>query len=281
MTEDFVPRETDPRVPSSARLYHYYLTSEPIFDSDAVFAERMFELVPWADETAHHNRNFLRRAVTFMTEQGIDQFLDIGSGLPTGNNTHEVARSINPKARVVYVDLDLEAVDRAHDLLAEQNALDTTAVLEGDLRVPHHILDHPETRRLLDFSAPIGLLIVSVLPFVPDEDRPAEIIAKLRDSLPPGSLLAMSHVSMSEADPEIMDRLIEANSLYKETADPMTSRTRAEFTTFFEGFELIEPGVVYAPDWRPDPGSAETEHNARSLNFAAIGRKPSPADQGS
>ncbi|MGN2640068.1 SAM-dependent methyltransferase [Nocardia takedensis] len=282
MAEEFVPRETDPRVPSSARLYHYYLTSEPIFDSDAVFAEKMFELVPWADEWAHHNRKFLRRAITFMAEQGIRQFLDIGSGLPTGGNTHDVIRDIAPEAKVVYVDLDLEAVDRAHELLAAQDALDSTAVIEGDLRAPGHILDHPETNRLLDFSQPIGLLIVSVLPFLSDEDDPATIIARLRDRLPADSYLAMTHASMSEADPAILDKLIEANTMYKQSADPITSRSRAEFTAFFTGFELVEPGVVYAPDWRPDAeGTVDPQDPARRCNFAAIGRKPTTADQGS
>ncbi|WP_054814696.1 SAM-dependent methyltransferase [Nocardia arizonensis] len=282
MAEEFVPRETDPRVPSSARIYHYYLTSEPIFDSDAVFAERMFELVPWADEWAHHNRNFLRRAVNFMTSQGIRQFLDIGSGLPTGGNTHDVARASVPDARVVYVDLDLEAVDRAHDLLAAQNALDNTAIIEGDLRVPGHILDHPETRRLLDFSAPIGLLIVSVLPFLSNEDKPHELIARLRDSLPEGSYIALSHASMSEAPPAILDRLVEANTLYQQTADPITPRNREEFTRFFEGLDLVDPGVVFAPDWRPDEqGTVDPQDPARRCNFAAIGRKPTTADQGS
>ncbi|MBH0781141.1 SAM-dependent methyltransferase [Nocardia bovistercoris] len=282
MTEEFVPRETDPRVPSSARIYHYYLTSEPVFDSDAVFAERMFEIVPWADEWAHHNRNFLRRAVSFMAEQGIRQFLDIGSGLPTGGNTHDIARAIDPKSRVVYVDLDLEAVDRAHDLLAAQDVLDTTAVIEGDLRTPQHLLDHPDTRRLLDFSEPIGLLIVSVLPFVPDEDRPGELIAHLRDQLPSGSYVALSHASMAEAPAEILDKLQEANTLYQQTSDPITSRNREEFTRLLDGFELVEPGVVFAPDWRPDEkGAVDPQDPARRCNFAAIGRKPTTADQGS
>src|SRR5205823_3647984 len=155
-------------------------------------------------------------------------------------------------SRVVYVDNDLEAVSRAHELLAAQDMLDRTAIIEADLHWPEAILDHADTRRLLDFDAPIGLLIVSVWPFVPDADKPLELMARLRDALPSGSYVVMSHVSMSEASPEVIKQAIEFRELYQQTSDPVTMRDRDEFTAFFDGFELVEPGIVYAPDWRPE-----------------------------
>ena len=270
--EDFESREIDATRPSAARMYHYYLSGEAVFDVDKVFGERVFQAIPYLDVMAHHNREFLQRATKFMVAQGIRQFLDIGSGLPTVGNTHEVAGVLDPASRVVYVDNDLEAVNRAHELLTEQDALDHTAIIEADLRLPDVILDHPDTRRLIDFDEPIGLLIVSVWPFVPDSDRPAELMSRLRDALPTGSYVAMSHASMSEAPEELVARMAALAELYRETSDPATMRSREQFASFYEGFELVEPGIVYAADWRPEqPG--DPQDPARPCNFAAVGYK--------
>ncbi|WP_406230277.1 SAM-dependent methyltransferase [Nocardia sp. NBC_01009] len=272
-TNDFESREIDPRVPSAARLYHYYLTGEPVFDADKLFAERVFARFSHLDTWAHHNREFLGRAARFMVEQGIRQFLDIGSGLPTGGNTHDIARESAPDARVVYVDNDLEAVNRAHDLLLQQHALDTTAIVEADLRHPDAILDHADTRRLIDFDQPVGLLIVSVWPFVAESERPLELMARLRDRLPSGSYAAMAHVSLEDVGTEIQRQMASAAELYDETSDPVTLRSRAQFAALFDGFELVEPGIVYAPDWRPDL-AVDVDHPARPCNFAAVGYMP-------
>ncbi|MQY17684.1 SAM-dependent methyltransferase [Nocardia macrotermitis] len=271
-SEDYEPREIDATRPSAARMYHYYLSGEAVFDVDRVFGERVFQVVPYADVGAHHNREFLQRATKFMVSQGIRQFLDIGSGLPTVGNTHEVARTLDPEIRVVYVDNDLEAVNRSHELLSEQDALDTTAIVEADLRYPDLILDHPETKRLLNFDEPIGLLIVSVWPFVPDSAKPNEVMARLRDALPAGSHVGMSHASMTDAPEELIARMVALAELYRETSDPTTMRSRAEFATFYDGFELVEPGIVYAPDWRPEQ-PVDLEDPARPCNFAAVGYK--------
>ncbi|MCM6774231.1 SAM-dependent methyltransferase [Nocardia sp. CDC159] len=273
MSNDFQSREIDASRPSAARMYHYYLSGEAVFDVDRMFGEKIFQIFPYADVWAHHNRGFLQRATTFMVSQGIRQFLDIGSGLPTVGNTHEVAREIAPEARVVYVDNDLEAVARSHELLEQQHALDTTAVIEADLRCPDLILGHPDTRRLIDFDRPLGLLIVSVWPFVPDSDRPYELMAQLRDRLPAGSYVAMSHGSIDDAAPEVKERIRALRELYKQTSDPGTYRTRDEFAAFFDGFELVEPGLVHAPDWRPTE-SVDSQDPARPCNFAAVGYKP-------
>ncbi len=270
---DFQPREIDATRPSGARMYHYYLSGEAVFAVDKIFGERIFEVFPYADTWAHHNRDFLQRAVKFMVRQGIRQFLDIGSGLPTVGNTHEVARAAAPESRIVYVDNDLEAVNRAHELLHRQDALDHTAVIEADLRFPDLILDHPDTRRLIDFDRPLGLLIVSVWPFVSDSDGPYELMARLRDRLPSGSYVAMSHGSLEDAGAEVRERIVALTELYQETSDPAVTRTRAEFTAFYEGFELVEPGIVYTPDWRPDH-AVDLDDPARPCNYAAVGYKP-------
>ncbi|MQY25279.1 SAM-dependent methyltransferase [Nocardia aurantia] len=267
------PREIDASRPSSARLYHYYLSGEAVFEIDKIFAERIFEIAPYADLFAHNNRSFLQRAVKYMVGQGIQQFLDIGSGLPTVGNTHEVARSVLPGARVVYVDNDLEAVNRSHELLNAQGALDTTAILDADLRRPEAILDHPTTRRLLDWDQPIGLLLCSVWPFVPDEFQPRKVMATLRDRLPSGSYVAMTHATTDGLDQETIDRGDEVTDVYAKTSDPLTYRSRAEFGALFDGFEFVEPGIVYAPEWHPD-GPVDTEDASFDSNLAAVGRKP-------
>ncbi|MFI5780900.1 SAM-dependent methyltransferase [Nocardia sp. NPDC051570] len=270
---DFEPRDIDASRPSAARLYHYYLSGEAVFGVDKIFAEHLFQLFPYADAWAHHNRKFLRRAVRFMVAHGIRQFLDIGSGLPTVGNTHEIARLGAPDARVVYVDNDLEAVNRSDELLRHQGVTDTVAVIEADLRDPDFILDHPDTGRLIDFGAPLGLLIVSVWPFIPDSDHPADLMARLRGRLPAGSFVAMSHASMSEVGDDLTRLAAEISEMYTDTSDPLTMRDRDDIAALFDGLTLVEPGLVYAADWRPDE-PVDPSDPARPGNFAAVGYKP-------
>jgi hypothetical protein len=270
---DFEPRDIDASRPSAARMYHYYLSGEAVFEVDKIFGEHLFQVFPYADVWAHHNRAFLQRAVKFMVAQGIRQFLDIGSGLPTVGNTHEVSRAATPDARVVYVDNDLEAVNRAAELLRQQQVHDSTVVVEADLRQPELILDHPETQRLIDFEQPVGLLIISVLPFIPDSDHPHELVARLRDRLPSGSYIAMSHASEAEVSDELEQLGAEISEMYGETSDSLTMRDRATVTALFDGFEIVEPGLVYAADWRSDM-PVDLSDEARPGNFAAVGYKP-------
>ncbi len=269
---NFEPRDIDASRPSSARMYHYYLSGEAVFEVDKIFGEQLFQVFPHADVWAHHNRAFLQRAVKFMVAQGIRQFLDIGSGLPTVGNTHEVSRLDAPDARVVYVDNDLEAVNRASELLRQQHALDITTVFEADLRQPDLILDHPETRRLLDFDQPVGLLIISVWPFIPDSDHPHELMARLRDRLPSGSYVAISHASAAEVSDELGELGDEISEMYGETSDSLTMRDRRTVAALFDGFELVYPGLVYAADWRAE-GPVDLDDEARPGNFAAVGFK--------
>jgi hypothetical protein len=273
-TNDFRAREVDAGTPTSARLYHYYLTGEPVYRSDQVFADKVYDELPFLHALAMHSRAFLVRAVRFMVSRGIRQFLDIGSGLPTGGNTHQIARATAPQTRVVYVDKDLDAVARAHHLLQTEHCLDTTAIIEGDLHDPGHILEHPDSRRLLATDEPVGLLIVSVLPFIPDDNNPHRLVAELRDHLPAGSYFAGTHVSLEDADQPTKQQVAAAAALYQDTADPVHLRDRAAFTRFFDGFTLHEPpGVTYATDWQPDT-PVDLADPARRCNFAAVGRKP-------
>ena len=198
---------------------------------------------------ARANRAWLRRVVKYLAEEaGIRQFIDIGSGLPTQDNTHQVAHRHAPGSHVVYVDNDPIVGAHAAALLAEDPA--TTAVVGEDLCHPEAILEHPETQRLIDFTRPVGLLLVAVLHFFRDADRPYEVVAQLRDALCPGSFIAISHVD-NETAPE---RAAYLEEVYARTSAPGQTRSRAEILRFFNGFDLIAPGLTYIADWRPEPG---------------------------
>ena len=274
MSDNIFPsRDIDASRPSAARLYRYYLSGQADCDTDQNFGERVHALFPHVTAWARHNREFLGRAVEFMVDDGIGQFLDIGAGLPIAGSTHEVARRRAPGTRVVYVDNDTEAVSFGLDMLRRTGDLDITAVVDADLRCPDDIFDHSETRRLIDPDRPIGLLIVSVWPFVPDSDRPYRLMAQLRDRLPRGSYVAMSHAGPDEASADVARGMTAAAELYKQPSDPLTLRRRDDFAAFYDGLELLDPGIVHAPEWRPT-APVDVEDPARPCNFAAVGYKP-------
>lgn len=266
-------RELDVTRPTAARLYDYYLGGDAHYAVDKIFAERMFAICPYLDIACRHNREFLRRACRFLAaECGIRQFLDIGSGIPTAGNTHHVVREFVSEAPVVYVDKDLEAVHQSHDLLAGENAVNV-AIIEGDLRAPDSILEHPDTLRLIDFNKPVGLLMTAVWMFISDGERPYELMARYRDRLASGSYVAMTHTSVERASDEVMESFAAVARFYDETSDPVTQRSSARFTAFFDGLTLVDPGIVCAPDWRPvEPVDADDP--ARPLVYAGVARKP-------
>jgi hypothetical protein len=268
--EAFEARRIDLTRPSAARLYDLYLGGDNHYAVDQVFADRMFQICPFLGVWARHNREFLRRAAAFCAEQGVRQFLDIGSGIPTAGNTHQVVRELAPEARVVYADNDQVAVTESRYLLGDTAGV---AVVEADLREPESILDHGEVTRLIDFAEPVALLIVSVLPFVPDRADPRALLARYRDRLPSGSYVALSHAAVDEASAEAREQVAAVAREYGETSDPATTRTRDEFTGFFDGLRVLPPGVVYAPDWRPER-PVDTDDPARPCNYAAVGYKP-------
>ncbi|HEU4425608.1 MAG TPA: SAM-dependent methyltransferase [Pilimelia sp.] len=261
----WAPQTIDIERPSVARMYDYYLGGSHNFAVDRAAAQQMIAAVPEAPLMAQANRAFLRRAVRFLTDAGIRQFLDIGSGIPTVGNVHEIAQRATPDARVVYVDIDPVAVAHSREILADNHL--ATAIQE-DLRRPREILDHPEVRKLIDFSEPVAVMIVAVLHFVPDSDDPASVITTIRDALVPGSFLTLSQASDEGRPREQRD---DAEEIYRRTDNPLAVRNRAELTRLFDGFTLIEPGVVWVPQWRPDP--LDSVHDAdRAAFVGGMGR---------
>jgi SAM-dependent methyltransferase len=262
-----VPNEIDLSRPSAARVYDYYLGGAHNFAVDREMAKQAIAMWPDLPLIMHANRAFLRRAVRYCVAAGVRQFLDLGSGIPTVGNVHEVARAAAADARVVYADSDPVAVTYSRTILGDDSQ---TTVAQADLRRPDQLLARPEVTSLLDWEQPVAVMMVAVLHFVPDADDPAQIIANYRDALAPGSFLVMSHAT-HEGQPQRAD---EHQELYRRTPTPMTMRSRAEVTALFGGFDLVDPGVVYLPLWLPESLDEVDEHPERFTGLAAVGRKP-------
>jgi SAM-dependent methyltransferase len=261
----WAPQTIDIERPSVARMYDYYLGGSHNFAVDRAAAQQMIAAVPEAPLMAQANRAFLRRAVRLLIDAGIRQFLDIGSGIPTVGNVHEIAQQSAPDARVVYVDIDPVAVAHSREILAGN---DFATAIQEDLRRPREILDHPEVRKLIDFAQPVAVMIVAVLHFVPDSDDPAGVMATIRDALAPGSYLTLSQASDEGRSRE---ERADAEEIYRRTDNPLSVRNRAELARLFEGFTLLEPGVVWVPQWRPDPPDAVDDAD-RAAFVGGMGR---------
>ena len=265
----WVPDEVDVETPSAARMYDYYLGGSHNFAADRRLADETVRVWPDVKHLARANRAFLRRAVSALVDAGVEQFLDLGAGIPTVGSVHETAQSANRYARTVYIDADLVAVAHGTALLADDP---NTAVVHADLRDPATVLDGVTATGLLDLSQPVAVLMLAVLPFVPDADDPAGIVAAYRDASAPGSYLALSH-GTDDYRPEAAHR---AEDVYRRAAQPMTLRSRAEIAALFGGYELLEPGVVDMIHWRPGPEVIDPLDGdvARYSMLAAVGRKP-------
>ena len=235
-------------IPHPARMYDYYLGGKDNFPADRAAAAAVVELLPSAPAGSRANRRFLGRAVRHAADLGIRQFLDIGTGIPASNNTHEVAQAAAPDARVVYVDNDPIVLTHARALLRGTSE-GRTAYVDADFRDPDSILGAPQTTELLDFTQPIALLVVALLHFFKDADKPAELLARYKEALPPGSMLILTH-----GTGELMDPVIAANieDTYAKSGLNIVSRKHTEVLGFFDGLELVEPGVVPVHEWRPD-----------------------------
>ena len=245
--------------PNPARIYDYFLGGKDNFPADRQVADQVLAIAPVAREVVEDNRAFLRRAVHVLArEAGIRQFIDLGSGLPTRGNVHEIAQAIAPDARVVYVDNDAMVVTHARALLAGDN----TVAIQADLREPEVILGHPEVRQLIDFNQPIALLLLAILHFIPDDEDPLGIVARFRETLPTGSYLAISHgtrdipVRPDMSAEEMTEMGAKAEQLYQLTTASLVTRTWAQVERFFDGFELLDPGLVEIQVWRPDNQSS-------------------------
>jgi hypothetical protein len=235
----------DPSKASIARVYDYWLGGQHNLVVDRELGERMATLDPRIPAACRANRAFLGRAVRFLLSQGIRQFIDLGSGIPTAGNVHEIAQQATPASRVVYVDRDPVAVAEGRKLLAGNSG---AAVIRADLRDPDRILAAPETVRLIDFSQPVALMFVASLHFVLDGDDPHGIVARFRAAAVPGSFLVISHVA-GETAPKLTSAV---QSAYNERGADGQARSPEEIARFFGEWQLTEPGLVYAPAWRPD-----------------------------
>ncbi|WP_406307274.1 SAM-dependent methyltransferase [Streptomyces sp. NBC_00879] len=264
----WAPQGIDISVPSVSRIYDYYLGGSHNFEVDREAARKAMEFMPGLPKIMQANRAFMRRAVNYAVSEGVTQFLDIGSGIPTFGNVHEVAQQASAEARVVYVDHDPVAVAHSRAVL---DGDERSAVVSADLRKPQQILDHPEVVGLLNLERPVALLLVAVLHFIEDEDDPYGAVALLRDALAPGSLVVVTHASY-EGIPLSEEQAGGAVGVYRNIRNPLIMRSREQITRFFEGYEMVEPGLVSMPRWRPDTPTEQEDPYAFS-GFAGVGHK--------
>ncbi|GLF92796.1 SAM-dependent methyltransferase [Streptomyces yaizuensis] len=258
---------TDISVPSVSRMHDYYLGGSHNFEADRAAARRAMEHLPGLPKVAQAGRAFMRRAVRYAVGAGITQFIDVGSGIPACGGVHEAVFKLSPTARVVHADHDPVAVAHGRRLLdGEPRA----AVIAADLRRPRQILEAPEVRELLDLRLPTALLLIGVLDFIEDVDDPYSAVATLRDALAPGSLLVIGHTAY-DGMPVPEDRAARLTEVYRDIRHPLIMRTQDRIARFFEGYEMVEPGLVSPPHWRPD-APAEPEDPYAFTGYAGVGR---------
>jgi len=265
---NWVPQEVPLDRPNVARMYDYFLGGAHNFAVDREAAEKLFAIFPDLPLVAQANRAVLRRSVEFLIGQGIKQFIDIGSGIPTAGNVHEVAHRADPDARVVYVDIEPVAVAHSQAIL---QGVPNTAAVQGDARQLEQVISNPAVRRLLDFSQPMGVLLVALLHFVSDEAEATSIVRALRDAMPSGSYLVLTHATVDKLGAS-RERI---EQIYQGTTSPFHFRTREQVAAFFDGLELVEPGLVYLPLWRPESeDDLFLDQPDRTNGYVGVGRRP-------
>jgi hypothetical protein len=267
------PFEIDTSVAHAARRYNYWLGGTDNFEADRISGEAMAAAFPTVRITARENRRFLRRAVTYLVKEAeVRQFLDIGTGIPAADNVHEVAQSIDPKARVVYVDNDPIVLAHARRLLNSTPG-GATAYIHADLRRPDTILDHPDLHTTLDLNKPVALILLAVAQFLTDSDDPYSQVARLAKALAPGSHLVMSHPTTDFFSP---DAAVEVEAMVRREStrsrEPIQNRDKAAFARFFDGAEMVPPGIVALPDWRSELPVAERPSAADVFCYSAVAR---------
>jgi hypothetical protein len=264
--QEWQPAGVDAETPSAARIYDYALGGAHNFAADRAAADAFFSLMPDAPLVARSNRAFLQRAVRYCAGQGIRQFLDLGSGIPTVGNVHEIAQRLDPASRVVYVDNEPVAVAHTREII---DGVPHTAIVDADMRDADAVLDDPETRRLLDFTRPVALMMVAVLHYVSKDEDLTGILGRYRSVLAPGSFVVVSHTT-EDPRPEV-EAVIQ--KVFEQTGTPIIHRDRDEVAALLDGLEIVEPGVVWTPQWRPDDDT-DVLHDepARSATFAAVAR---------
>ncbi|KAL7939914.1 S-adenosyl-L-methionine dependent methyltransferase [Trichoderma chlorosporum] len=256
-----LPAGIDVSRPTVARMYDFYLGGKNNFPSDRAAVAAVKEALPNIIEIVAEGRHFLRRVVRYMCYQGIDQFIDIGSGLPSADNTHQVAQRVNPNARVVYVDIDEAAVIQGRQILSGNSS---TAFIQGSVLELQLILNHPETRNLIDFSKPVGIVMMGLLHFF-DIGVDRGILNLLRQSLAPGSLVSFTHGVLDYQKKEAIENLLAA---YARTPTPLIMRTMKDIKRIMEGFPAVEPGLVLLHDWKMEMAEEGEPEPPRSLIWA-------------
>lgn len=262
----WAPAGIDHTKPNVARVYDYYLGGAHNFAVDRRFAAQAMAEWPQLPQIMRVNRAFLRRAVRCLVDAGIRQFIDLGSGVPTAGNVHEIAQAADPSCRVVYVDIDPVAVAHGRAILAGN---DRATAIEADLRDTVRVLNHPELNQVIDLSQPVAVLLIAVLHFVPDEDDPVGVIARYRDAVAPGSYLAVCHATFGAQ----RQRADSHQALYSRTATPMTMRSADQVAAMLDGFDLVEPGLVYMASWRPEDDDPTSSHPEDYPGYAVVARK--------
>jgi hypothetical protein len=259
----WAPKDIDTERPNAARVYDYLLGGACNFKIDREFAEKLLENNPEIEGAVRHNRAFLGRAVRFCVEQGIRQFLDLGSGVPTVGNVHEIAQSMAPGCRVVYVDHEPVAVAHSQLMLEHNQYADA---LRADLLDVDTVLGSEPVRRLIDFTQPVAVIMAAVLHFVPDSADPYATVARYLEAMAPGSYLVLSHGVRVE-----QERVERGYRMYNQSSTPAGGRTREEIGAFMAGTDIVEPGLVWTTQWRPEFNPrAEPEP---AWLYAAVGRK--------
>lgn len=268
--EGFATEEIDTSRAHTARVYDYWLGGKNNYEVDAAMAERVAQVWPGVRRAARLNRDFMHRAVRWLTAQaGVRQFLDIGSGIPTEPNLHQVAQRVAPDSRVVYTDHD-PIVLRYSEALLTSTPEGRTAYVHGDVRDPESILTSKALRDTLDLSRPVALCLNALLHFIPDSRRPREILRRLLDAVPSDSYLVLTHAT-ADFDPDLLERV---SRVYGASAEGQL-RSREEVLALLDGLELVSPGLVPSRNWRPDSESERTRHtDADCGSWVAVARKP-------
>ncbi len=268
-------RGLDVTVPNVARIYDYFLGGKDHFEADRRAAEELARLIPASAQACRANREFLGRVVRCLAgEAGIRQFLDIGSGLPTARNVHQIAKDTGPAARVVYVDYDPVVVLHAQAILADKAK--GVAVVDADLRSPGGITGDRRVRELIDFTQPVAVLLLAILHFIPGQERAEEIAAQFKDVMVAGSYLALSHITDEDVNGE---RSQAAQQVYRNASAPAVPRTRGQIAQFFDGLEIIWPGLVDIRDWRSQ-AAARADPAAPRLMYGGVAVKKHAAGGG-
>jgi hypothetical protein len=265
--DERVPTAPDARIPNMARMYDYALGGKDNYAVDRAVIEKLFRMSPENRYVPKANRLFLDRAVRFVAGQGIDQFLDLGAGFPTLGNVHEVAHEVDPDAHVVYVDDDPVVVNHSKVLLATDHS--TTATILSDLRDAGTIFADPDVGRLLDFTRPVAVLFVSVLHGIPDKEDPWGVVQAFASRMVPGSYVILSHLTRDGHPADVVSK---KESVFAESDTPFVYRSRADIVRFFDGFELVEPGLTEVTRWGGDDVDEEM-HAAGRWWLGGVGRK--------